>query len=58
MTRYLIQIKLFGYAQIEADSWEKAKEQAEEMNSKDFDMSNDCDIDVLDEMDDDDGDEE
>ena len=55
MTRYLIQIKLFGYAQIEADSWEKAKEQAEEMNSKDFDMSNDCDIDVIEEMDDDNG---
>lgn len=51
--RYLIQIKQFGYTQIEADSWDDAKTKLDNLHPKDFDMSNDCDIDVIQEMDDD-----
>lgn len=43
--KYLVQIKQFGFAQIDADSWEAAREQAEELPTSEFVMSNDCDID-------------
>ena len=52
MKQFLVQIKVYGYSTIEADSWDAAQKQAEDMSSKDFDMSNDSDIDVLDEVDD------
>ena len=53
--RYLVQVKQFGYTQVEADSWEDAKRKSEDLQPDDFDMSNDCDIDVIQEMDDDNG---
>jgi hypothetical protein len=53
MSRYLVQVRVYGYTQIEAESLEDAQAKAEELSTKDFDLSKDCDIDVLDEMDDD-----
>ncbi len=51
--RYLVQIRQYGFTQIEVDSWEDAEKKALELSPSEFDMSNDCDIDVIQEMDDD-----
>ena len=51
--RFLVQIKQYGFTQIEADSWEDAEKKSEDLNATEFDMSYDCDIDVIEEMDDD-----
>lgn len=53
MKTFLVQIKLFGYTSIEADSWEDAEKKAEDLPPSEFDMSKDCDIDVINEMDED-----
>lgn len=52
MRLFLIQIKQYGFAQIEAADWADAQSKAKEMTPKEFDMSNDADVDVLDEVDD------
>ena len=51
MTLFLVQIKQLGYTQIEADSWDDATAKLDNLHPKDFDMTNDCDIDVIQEMD-------
>jgi len=59
MKTYMVQVKVYGYTQVEADSWEDAEQKAEDLALQDFDMSfvsasvlRDCDIDVINEMDD------
>tara|TARA_R110000824_G_scaffold342249_1_gene528698 strand:- start:456 stop:632 length:177 start_codon:yes stop_codon:yes gene_type:complete len=51
MKNFLVQVTVYGFATIQAESIEDAEEKGEEMRAKDFDMSKDCDTDVLYEVD-------
>ena len=52
MKNFLVQVKVYGYTQIQADSWEDACEKADELHTSAFDLSGDTDIDVINEVDD------
>ena len=51
MPHFLVQVTRYGFTTIEADDIDDAKDKAEQMPAKDFDMSKDVDIDVLSECD-------
>jgi len=51
MKHFLVQITQYGFATIEADDIDDAKDKAEQMPAKEFDMSKDVDVDILSECD-------
>lgn len=51
MPNFLVQVTQYGFANIEADDIDDAKDKAEKMPAKEFDMSKDVDVDVLSECD-------
>lgn len=48
---FLVQCAQYGFTRIEAEDWEDAEDLIGDMSPKDFDMTNDMDIDILDEVD-------
>lgn len=51
MPHFLVQVTRYGFTTIEADDIDDANDKAEELSAGEFDMSNDHDIDVLSETD-------
>jgi len=52
MKKFMVQLTLYGFAQIEAETWEEAEDLAEDLEENDFDIQKgNCDIEVIDEID-------
>jgi hypothetical protein len=51
MKTFLVQVTQYGFTQIEAKDWDEAEKIAQDIPIKEFDMSKDVDVDVLDEID-------
>ena len=51
MKTFLVQVKVYGYTHVEANNWKEAEDKAQKLPSTSFDMSRDCDIDVISEAD-------